>query len=125
MATIQQTSFSLRSKRKNKINNSKLSNNPQKKAICLKLLTISPKKPNSANRRVAKIRLIGNNERLTAKIPGESHNLQQHSTVLLNGSRVRDLIGVSHSVIRGKFDLLGVSNRKTKRSLYGVKKNIN
>ena len=125
MATIQQTSFSLRLKRKNKINNSKLNCNPQKKAICLKLLTLSPKKPNSANRRVAKIRLIGNNERLTAKIPGESHNLQQHSIVLIHGARVRDLIGVSYSVIRGKFDLLGVSNRKTKRSLYGVKKNIN
>jgi small subunit ribosomal protein S12 len=62
--------------------------------------------------------------KLTAKVPGESHNLQQHSTVLIRGAKVKDLIGVSYAVVRGKYDLFGVANRKTKRSLYGVKKNI-
>ena len=100
----------------------KLKKNPQKKAICLKILTISPKKPNSANRPVAKISLTQYKTKLTVKIPGESHTLQQHSTVLIRGARVKDLIAVSYSAIRGKFDLLGVANRKTRRSLFGVKK---
>jgi small subunit ribosomal protein S12 len=121
MMTLQQASF-LSKKIRNKSSRSKLNNNPQQKAICLKLLTLSPKKPNSANRRVAKIRLINNKYKIMAKIPGENHNLQQHSIVLICGAKVRDLIGVSYSDIRGKFDLLGVSNRKTKRSSYGVKK---
>lgn len=85
-------------------------------------MTISPKKPNSANRRVVKARIINSKIRLTAKVPGESHNLQQHSTILVRGARVKDLIGVGYAVIRGKYDLLGVSNRKTSRSTYGVKK---
>jgi small subunit ribosomal protein S12 len=91
--------------------------------VCLRVLTISPKKPNSANRRILKSRVTNSKIRLIAKIPGESHNLQQHSTVLLRGARVRDLIGVNYSAIRGKFDLLGVINRKNSRSVYGVKKN--
>jgi small subunit ribosomal protein S12 len=86
------------------------------------VLTISPKKPNSANRRVVKARIINSKVRLTAKVPGESHNLQQHSSVLVSGAKVKDLIGVSYAVVRGKYDLLGVVNRKTSRSLYGVKK---
>jgi small subunit ribosomal protein S12 len=69
-----------------------------------------------------KARIINSKTRLTAKVPGESHSLQQHSTVLVHGAKVKDLIGVSYAVIRGKYDLLGVSNRKTRRSLYGVKK---
>jgi len=101
---------------------SKLKGNPFKKAVCLKVLTISPKKPNSANRSVAKVLFTYSKTRLIAKIPGEKHNLQQHSTVLIRGAKVRDLIGVNYSVIRGKFDLLGVQNRKTKRSIFGVKK---
>jgi small subunit ribosomal protein S12 len=96
----------------------------KKKAICLRVLTISPKKPNSANRRVVKARIINSKIRLTAKVPGESHNLQQHSTVLIKGAKVKDLIGVSYAVVRGKYDLLGVTNRKTQRSLYGVKKTV-
>jgi len=85
-------------------------------------LTISPKKPNSANRCVAKTSLTHYKTKLTVKIPGESNNLQQHSTILIHGARVKDLISVSYSAIRGKLDLLGVINRKTRRSLFGVKK---
>jgi len=122
MPTLHQISSVPRIKKFKKSNSPKLSSNPQKKAICVRVLTISPKKPNSANRRVIKARVINSKIRLTAKIPGESHNLQQHSTVLVHGAKVKDLIGVSYAAIRGKYDLLGVSNRKTSRSLYGVKK---
>merc|ERR1712196_744307 len=96
--------------------------NPQAKAVCLKLLTLSPKKPNSANRRVAKVKIDSTGKFLTIKIPGEKHNLQQHSFILIQGGRTKDLIGVNFKAIRGKYDLLGVANRKTSRSLYGVKK---
>nr|UPY85183.1 ribosomal protein S12 [Gephyrocapsa oceanica] len=99
----------------------KLNSNPQRKVICLKVLTISPKKPNSANRRIAKVKTLKQPTFLTVKIPGEKHNLQQHSTVLICGGRSKDLIGVHLKAVRGKFDLLGVNNRKSSRSLYGVK----
>jgi len=99
----------------------KLLQNPQKRVICIKVLTISPKKPNSANRRVTKVKIIQTKELLTAKIPGEGHNIQQHSTLLIRGGKARDLIGVRYIAIRGKFDLLGVKNRKTSKSIYGVK----
>ena len=122
MATLYQTSYYYRIKKLKKPNSPKLGKNPQKKAICTRVLTISPKKPNSANRRVVKARIVNSKIRLTAKIPGESHNLQQHSTVLVIGARIKDLIGVSYCVVRGKHDLLGVVNRKKSRSLYGVKK---
>ena len=82
---------------------------------------MNPKKPNSANRRVAKVKIIESTKILTVKVPGEQHNLQQHSTILIRGGRCRDLIGVSFVAIRGKYDLLGVKGRKTSRSLYGVK----
>ena len=107
-----------------KVKSSKLLKNPQKRAICIKILTISPKKPNSANRRVSKVKIIETKQFITAKIPGESHNLQQHSTVLLRGGRSRDLIGVRYITVRGKYDLVGVKNRKTARSIYGVKKQV-
>ena len=100
----------------------KRKNSPQHKAVCMKVLTLSPKKPNSANRRVARVKVIQDSCFLTVKIPGEKHTLQQHSTVLINGAKCRDLIGVQHKAIRGKHDLLGVSNRSTSRSVYGVKK---
>lgn len=100
----------------------KLGESPQKKGICLRVLTISPKKPNSANRRVVKVNLTHTKLRLTAKVPGESQNLQQHSTILIQGCRARDLIGVNYAAIRGKLDLFGVTNRKTSRSRYGTKK---
>jgi len=122
MSTIRQISLLPRIKKIKKSNSPKLSSNPQKKTICVRVLTISPKKPNSANRRAVKARIINSKIRLTAKVPGESHNLQQHSTILVHGAKVKDLIGVSYSVIRGKYDLLGVANRKSCRSFYGVKK---
>jgi small subunit ribosomal protein S12 len=122
MSRLSQTIVAVRTKKTTKADSPKLAKNPQKKAICLKVLTISPKKPNSANRRIIKARLVSNKIKLAAKIPGESHNLQQHSIVLIAGARVKDLIGISYSAIRGKFDLLGVTNRKNQRSLYGVKK---
>ena len=121
MPNLTQIISTPRIKKLKKSNSPKLNENPQKKAICVRVLTISPKKPNSANRRVVKARIINSKIRLTAKVPGESHNLQQHSIVLIKNARVRDLIGVRYAAIRGKFDLLPVSNRKTSRSCYGAK----
>jgi small subunit ribosomal protein S12 len=100
----------------------KLLSNPQKKVICTKVLTASPKKPNSANRAVAKTILPRASVRLTVKIIGEGHNLQQHSTFLIAGGRVRDLIGVRYIAVRGVYDLFCVKNRKSSRSSYGVKR---
>jgi len=98
-------------------------NNPQKKAICLSVFTISPKKPNSANRRIAKVKIPSFNKIVSVKIPGEqASNLQQHSTILIQGAKVKDLIGVDLSAIRGKFDLLAVNGRKTSKSRYGATK---
>ena len=94
---------------------------PQESGVCLKVLTLSPKKPNSANRRVCKIKLIKTKQSLVAKIPGEGHTLQQHSTVLIRCGRSRDLIGARNVTIRGKFDLTAVSNRVSSRSIYGIK----
>jgi small subunit ribosomal protein S12 len=122
MSSFSQTIKVPKIKKTKRSSSIKLQNNPQKKAVCLRLLTISPKKPNSANRRVAKVFLTHNKSKLTAKIPGESHSLQQHSTVLVRGARVRDLIGVSYALIRGKYDLAGVLNRKSSRSRFGIKK---
>lgn len=93
---------------------------PQKKGICLKLVVRAPKKPNSALRKLAKLKLT-NNKRVYAYIPGEGHNLQEYSTVLIRGGRVKDLPGVKYHLIRNKFDLLGVKNRKSSRSKYGTK----
>lgn len=93
---------------------------PQKKAVCLKQYTQNPKKPNSANRAVAKIRLK-NKSILVAAIGGEGHSLQPHSIVQVAGARLKDLPGVQHRLVRGKFDLLGVTLRKTSRSKYGTR----
>ena len=93
---------------------------PQKRGICLKLVIRAPKKPNSALRKLAKLRL-SNGKKIYAYIPGEGHNLQQYSTVLIRGGRVKDLPGVKYHLIRGKLDLLGLKNRKTSRSKYGTK----
>jgi small subunit ribosomal protein S12 len=124
MATFSQTISSKKIKKLKKKTSSKLKGNPQKRSVCSRVLTISPKKPNSANRRVVKANVLHYKTKLIAKIPGESHNLQQHSTILVQGARVRDLIGVSYSAVRGKYDLLSVPNRKTSRSRFGVKKPI-
>lgn len=95
--------------------------NPFKRGVCVKVTTLTPKKPNSALRKVAKVRLTSGQE-VTAYIPGEGHNLQEHSVVLIRGGRVKDLPGVRYHIIRGKLDTLGVTNRKVSRSLYGSKK---
>ncbi|MGX7586122.1 30S ribosomal protein S12 [Candidatus Vidania fulgoroideorum] len=100
-----------------------LNKNPQKRGICLKVYTTTPKKPNSALRKVAKIRL-SNGQEIISYIPGEGHNLQEHSVVLVRGGRVKDLPGVKYHIIRGTLDLLGVEKRKSSRSKYGVKQNV-
>ena len=94
---------------------------PQKKGVCLQVKIMTPKKPNSAQRKIARVRL-SNGIEVTAYIPGEGHNLQEHSIVLVRGGRVRDLPGVRYHVVRGTLDCLGVDGRKKGRSLYGVKK---
>ena len=94
---------------------------PQKRGVCLRVYTTTPKKPNSALRKVARVRL-SNGFEVTAYIPGEGHNLQEHSVVLLRGGRVKDLPGVRYHILRGNLDTQGVANRKQRRSLYGTKK---
>src|SRR6266513_6525939 len=92
---------------------------PQKRGVCLQVRTMTPKKPNSALRKVARVRL-SNGKEITAYIPGEGHNLQEHSIVLVRGGRVRDLPGVRYKIIRGVLDTLGVADRKQARSKYGA-----
>lgn len=94
---------------------------PQKRGVCLQVKTVTPKKPNSALRKVARVRL-SNGREVTAYIPGEGHNLQEHSIVLVRGGRVRDLPGVRYHVVRGALDTLGVDGRGQGRSKYGVKR---
>lgn len=94
---------------------------PQRKGVCIKVYTTTPKKPNSALRKVAKVKL-SNGYVVIAYIPGEGHNLQEHSIVLLRGGRVKDLPGVKYHIIRGAFDTAGVEKRKQGRSLYGAKR---
>lgn len=94
---------------------------PQKRGICVRVYTVSPKKPNSAVRKVCRVKVHGGNE-VTAYIQGEGHSLQEHSVVLIRGGRVKDLPGVRYRVIRGVLDATGVVGRKTSRSIYGVKK---
>ena len=98
-----------------------LEQNPQKKGICLRVLIRKPKKPNSALRKVAKLKLT-NGRVITAYIPGEGHDLREHNMVLIRGGRVRDLPGIKYKCIRGKYDLKPVVGRKQARSKYGVKK---
>jgi len=97
-----------------------LKGNPQRKGICVKVFTRAPKKPNSAVRKVAKIKLP-DGSRVEAYIPGEGHNLQEYSVVLMRGGGVPDLPGINYHLIRGKYDFKGVKNRKQSRSRYGVK----
>lgn len=94
---------------------------PQKRGVCTRVMTVTPKKPNSALRKVARVRLTNGIE-VTAYIPGIGHNLQEHSVVLLRGGRVKDLPGVRYHIVRGAKDTLGVSDRKQGRSKYGAKK---
>jgi small subunit ribosomal protein S12 len=94
---------------------------PQKRGVCVRVYTMTPKKPNSALRKVARVRL-SNHMEVTAYIPGENHNLQEHSVVLIRGGRVKDLPGVRYHIVRGTLDTAGVANRKQGRSKYGTKK---
>jgi len=101
-------------------NRPKVSESPFKRGVCVKVFTTTPKKPNSALRKVARIRLTNGTE-VTAYIPGEGHNLQEHSVVMIRGGRVKDLPGVRYHIVRGRLDAAGVENRKQERSKYGVK----
>ncbi len=98
-----------------------LESNPQKRGVCTRVYTTTPKKPNSALRKVARVRLTNGYE-VTAYIPGEGHNLQEHSIVLIRGGRVKDLPGVRYHIIRGTLDTSGVQDRKQGRSKYGAKR---
>jgi small subunit ribosomal protein S12 len=98
-----------------------LESQPQKRGVCIKVYTTTPKKPNSALRKVARVRLSNGHE-VTCYIPGEGHNLQEHSVVLIRGGRVKDLPGVRYHILRGNLDTQGVTARKQQRSKYGAKK---
>ena len=98
-----------------------LENNPQKRGVCLSVKTTTPKKPNSALRKIARVKL-SNGQEATCYIPGIGHNLQEHSVVLIRGGRVKDLPGVRYHIIRGALDTAGVAKRRQSRSLYGAKR---
>lgn len=121
MPTINQLVRKGRKKVENKSKSPLLDKCPQKRGICVEVKTITPKKPNSAMRKVAKVRLSNKSE-ATVYIPGIGHNLQEHSVVLVRGGRVRDLIGVRYHIIRGTLDTAGVAKRNQSRSKYGSKK---
>lgn len=122
MTTINQL---VRKRRKKVLSRNKvpaLQKCPQKRGVCIRVYTTTPKKPNSALRKVCRVRLTNGYE-VTAYIQGEGHNLQEHSVVLVRGGRVKDLPGVRYKVVRGVLDSVGVTNRKQSRSRYGTKKN--
>lgn len=121
MPTINQLCNKIRKNKKLLTRSPALEKAPQRKGICLKVFIKSPKKPNSANRKVARLRL-STKKRITAYIPGEGHTLQEYSAVLMRGGRVKDLPGVKYHLIRGKYDFLGLKNRKQARSKYGSKR---
>jgi small subunit ribosomal protein S12 len=121
MPTINQLVRSERSRAENRTKSPALNNCPQKRGVCVRVYTVTPKKPNSALRKVARVRLSGGKE-VTAYIPGEGHNLQEHSIVLVRGGRVKDLPGVKYHIVRGALDTAGVEGRNQSRSLYGVKR---
>ena len=106
-------------KKRNKV--PALDSSPQKRGVCTRVYTTTPKKPNSALRKVARVKLT-NGQEVSAYIPGEGHNLQEHSVVLIRGGRVKDLPGVRYHILRGSLDTQGVTTRKQRRSLYGAKK---
>jgi len=120
MPTINQLVRHGRKQIKKKSKRPDLESCPQKRGVCLQVMTRTPKKPNSALRKVARVRL-SNGREITAYIPGEGHNLQEHSIVLVRGGRVRDLPGVRYHIVRGTLDTLGVENRRQGRSKYGAK----
>ena len=121
MPTINQLIKRSRIKQKLRSKVPALERSPQKRGVCTKVYTTTPKKPNSALRKVARVRL-SNGQEVTCYIPGEGHNLQEHSIVLIRGGRVKDLPGVRYHILRGNLDTQGVSARKQQRSKYGAKK---
>lgn len=124
MPTIQQL---IRTSRRQKIKKGKspaLTSCPQRRGVCLQVKTMTPKKPNSALRKIARVRL-SNRIEVTSYIPGEGHNLQEHSIVLVRGGRVKDLPGVRYHIVRGTLDTAGVAKRKRSRSKYGAKREKN
>lgn len=121
LPTINQLVRKGRTRRVEKTKAPALDNCPQKRGVCTRVYTSTPKKPNSALRKVARVRLTNQIE-VTAYIPGEGHNLQEHSIVLIRGGRVKDLPGVRYHIIRGSMDTSGVNERKRSRSKYGTKK---
>ena len=121
MPTIQQLVRKGRSTISKKSKSMALKSCPQRRGVCTRVYTTTPKKPNSALRKVARVRLTNGNE-VNAYIGGEGHNLQEHSLVLIRGGRVKDLPGVRYHILRGNLDTQGVANRKKRRSLYGTKK---
>lgn len=121
MPTINQLIRKGRSKVTHKTKSPALEGCPQKRGVCTKVMTVTPKKPNSALRKVARVRL-SNGIEVTAYIPGIGHNLQEHSVVLLRGGRVKDLPGVRYHIVRGTLDTAGVANRTQRRSKYGAKR---
>ena len=121
MPTISQLIKNPRSVEKKKSKSRAMEKNPQKRGVCTRVYTTTPKKPNSALRKVARIRLTNGFE-VTGYIPGEGHNLQEHSIVLVRGGRVKDLPGVRYHIVRGALDTAGVEGRLQRRSKYGAKK---
>ena len=121
MPTIQQLVRKGRVSLKKKSKSLALNSCPQRRGVCTRVYTTTPKKPNSALRKVARVRLTNGNE-VNAYIGGEGHNLQEYSVVLVRGGRVKDLPGVRYHILRGNLDTQGVANRKKRRSLYGTKK---
>jgi len=119
MPTINQLVRKPRRQQRSKTKTPLLEGCPQKRGVCLQVKTVTPKKPNSALRKVARVRL-SNGKEVTAYIPGEGHNLQEHSIVLVRGGRVRDLPGVRYHIVRGVLDCSGVADRKQARSKYGA-----
>jgi small subunit ribosomal protein S12 len=122
MPTINQLVRFGREKQRKKTSAPALQSCPQKRGVCVRVYTTTPKKPNSALRKIARVRL-SNQMEVTSYIPGEGHNLQEHSLVLIRGGRVKDLPGVRYHIIRGTLDASGVNNRKRGRSKYGTKRN--
>jgi len=121
MPTINQLVRAGRLKARKKTTAPALQSCPQKRGVCVRVYTSTPKKPNSALRKIARVRLTNGME-VTSYIPGEGHNLQEHSLVLIRGGRVKDLPGVRYHIIRGTLDASGVANRKRSRSKYGTKR---
>ena len=120
MPTVSQLIRTGRTKLKSKTASPALQESPQRRGVCVRVFTTTPKKPNSALRKVARVRLTNGME-VTSYIPGEGHNLQEHSVVLVRGGRVKDLPGVRYKIIRAALDAAGVSDRKQGRSKYGAK----